>query len=106
MVVIWKRVSATQHVARWQGNDLSLLYVPGTGWEVHINGFRTSRAGRASWPTVQAAKDTVEGVALRLLGRMGTQAVAQPHSRVDLRTTLIQSGLIRRGGGAHATAYA
>lgn len=117
MIVSWKKVSALEFVARWEGQGFQLLWSPGEHrWEVWVDGARTNRR----FASANAAMDAVEDSLNRTLVELGrlVQATQRPSSRdhivvhsVSGVSVFTQTGHIgsRRSnfaskGGRHASA--
>jgi hypothetical protein len=74
LVVNWKRIGATEYVAKWQGINLSLQYLTGgkPEWRLFADGQKV----REVWTSVKSAMDAIEAGVERELKKLSAAAVA------------------------------
>lgn len=79
MIVSWKKVSALEFVARWEGKDFQLIWSPAEHrWEVWVDGARTNRRFISAATAMDAVEDSLNRKLVEL-GRF-VQATQRPSS--------------------------
>jgi hypothetical protein len=87
VIIQWKRVSATEQLARWQGKNLLLMYNPATGrWHIQVD----AQWVRQDWATPRAAQLAVENILQRVV--LAASAGAQAAQRTSSETRIVRGG--------------
>lgn len=92
MIVHWKKISASEFVAKWQGLNLALRYLgEESRWRAYVNEKRCVPA----WNSYFAAQETVDSIINKLLAEVRPALLAQ-QGRSSAERIVRHHGQIRK----------
>lgn len=80
MICQWKRISATEWVARWQEQRLTLRYETAVGWRLHIDERGARTVVKKAWPSLSAAKAAIDTKQNKIILALMAQRATEPYA--------------------------